>query len=517
MRTGVYAVAALGLLLWTGCGCTPVELDHYTTRPQLTWDLAPGGSCSIECWDYDTGDSVADVGTYKRGDWRPENDLEFNHTYRIEVVDHKSGEHSLCAIFDVDYQVPTLLSPTDGAEVWSVEPELRWEIAVHPWPEARYSVQISRRDDFRAEIEWYPQNVGGKKLEKHYLGVDQTPGTEDDIDFIGIECDKVLESEREYFWRVRTEYFKGEAHLGSSGWSETRRFFIPPQPTGEVLQGLIQLTTEDTQDRHPDISNSYDLVYEATTPPNLSQIQIKRGKRQVNKIEFDPGVERFSTGDSIDLAPDWDSKGDGIAYSSNRTGVIYRILYKKTGSGGHVEITSTSRGDAGSPEYSPDGNKIAYVERDKGGTPYIWIIDSDGSKPTKITEGTQPAWSHDGDRIAFVLENRAGGRPEELNPFNVWFWDKNTDTRTQLTDTGANFHPVWSHPADKRIAFSSNRSGNWDVWEMNSKDGGGLRQLTNYLGTDSQPIWTPDGEHLIFSTTRISNNFDIWMGRVPPP
>ncbi|MCZ6688725.1 MAG: hypothetical protein O7H41_03885 [Planctomycetota bacterium] len=515
MRTAALVVAAFSAVLLSGCGCTPAEADFYTSRPKLTWETAPGSTSYVECWDYDTGEAIFEKEGYKRDSWRPEDDLEFEHTYRIEVVDDETGEHTLCGVFDVDFQTATLLSPLNEAEVWSMEPELQWEIADHPWPEARYSIQISLREDFK-DVYWYPKAVGGPGLEKHFIGVDQTPGTEDDIDFVSIECDRVLEAEREYFWRVRVEYFKGSRPLGKGDWSETRQFFIPPQPTGEVMQDLVRLTTEDTQDKHPDISNAFDLVYEAHTSPGLSQIHIKRGRRQVNKIEFDPGVERFSTGDSIDRSPDWDSRGEGVAYSSNRTGSIYRILYKKTGSGGHQEITSTSRVDSETPEYSPDGAKLAYVEHDQGGIPHIWVIDSDGSKPTKITEGRHPSWSNDGSRIAYVLDNRAGGRKGELNPTNIWVWDKNTDTRTQITDTGSNLHPAWSQ-GDRKIAFSSNRSGNWDIWEIESKGGGELRQLTNYLGTDTQPVWTPDGEHLAFSSTRLSKDYNIWMGRVPPP
>lgn len=514
MRTLALMIAGLGLVVSYGCGCTPVEGEFYTSRPLITWTLTAGGTCEVECWDYFTGEPVTYIEAYRQGEWRPEEDLEFEHTYRMEVVDNTSGENVLCAVFDVTYEIPTLISPLDEQEVWSVEPELRWEVAVHPWPEARYTVQISRRDDFR-EIYWQREDIGGPGAEMHFIGVDQIDGTEDDIDFVSIECDKPLDPEREYFWRVRTDYFKGERKLESGPWSKGRRFFVPPQPTGEVLQDMVPLTSEETQDKHPDVSAAYDLAYESWTE-DISQIQIKRGKRHVNRIEFDPGIERFSLGDSIDRQPDWDSSGEGIAFSSNRGGNIYRVWHKKAGAGGHLQITSTNQLDAVTPEYSPDGTKIAYSERDKSGTPWIWVIDADGTKPTKITEGFQPAWSHDGGKIAYVLENRAGGLREELNHLNIWVWDEETNTNTQLTYSFSNLYPTWSLD-DRMIAFSSNRSGNWDIWEMESAGGEKLRQLTNYLGTDTQPVWTPHEEHLVYSSTRDTKKYNIWMGRVPPP
>jgi Tol biopolymer transport system component len=55
--------------------------------------------------------------------------------------------------------------------------------------------------------------------------------------------------------------------------------------------------------------------------------------------------------------------------------------------------------------------------------------------------------------------------------------------------------PSWS-PDEKRIAFSSNRTGKYEVWVINA-DGGGLRQLTQIPGADvTAPVWSPDGTRL---------------------
>src|SRR5262249_54375725 len=51
--------------------------------------------------------------------------------------------------------------------------------------------------------------------------------------------------------------------------------------------------------------------------------------------------------------------------------------------------------------------------------------------------------------------------------------------------------PVFS-PDGKRILFSSNRSGNLDLWEMEI-DSGALTRVTDYSGQDWDPAYTPDG------------------------
>jgi dipeptidyl aminopeptidase/acylaminoacyl peptidase len=71
----------------------------------------------------------------------------------------------------------------------------------------------------------------------------------------------------------------------------------------------------------------------------------------------------------------------------------------------------------------------------------------------------------------------------------------------QLTsNAGANFYPNWS-PDGSRLAFNSNRDGDWDIYVMNA-DGSQVRQLVNAPGLDDKPQWSPDGTRIGFATTR---------------
>ncbi len=60
----------------------------------------------------------------------------------------------------------------------------------------------------------------------------------------------------------------------------------------------------------------------------------------------------------------------------------------------------------------------------------------------------------------------------------------------QLTHgLGQNFHPSWS-PDGARIAFVSDRDGNWEIYVVNV-DGTGLTRLANDLRDDLLPAWAP--------------------------
>ena len=62
----------------------------------------------------------------------------------------------------------------------------------------------------------------------------------------------------------------------------------------------------------------------------------------------------------------------------------------------------------------------------------------------------------------------------------------------------------------RRIAFSSNRDGDWDIYVMNA-DGSGVTQLTDNADDDRNPDWSPDGRQIAFSSGPPDGNLDIYV------
>jgi TolB protein len=85
------------------------------------------------------------------------------------------------------------------------------------------------------------------------------------------------------------------------------------------------------------------------------------------------------------------------------------------------------------------------------------------------------------------------------------------DKEKQLTQTaGRNNHPTVS-PDGRRIAFSSSRDGDYEIYSMN-RDGSDVRRLTQSRGLDVRPAWSADGKWLAFTTAR-HGDYEIYVTR----
>jgi len=73
-----------------------------------------------------------------------------------------------------------------------------------------------------------------------------------------------------------------------------------------------------------------------------------------------------------------------------------------------------------------------------------------------------------------------------------------TDLRRLTPASGE--YPTWS-PDGTRIAFSTARDGNYEIYVMNV-DSTKQTRLTDNPAYDMSPAWSPDGTHIAFDTQR---------------
>ena len=165
--------------------------------------------------------------------------------------------------------------------------------------------------------------------------------------------------------------------------------------------------------------------------------------------------------------------------------------------------------------WSPDGRKLAFLHEGDGrcgqGCFSLYVVNSDGSGLRNLTSklatgghpgagpASDPAWSPDGQTIAFVRLNASLGEP-------IYVVKADGSRLRNLTPkpVGAYAAPAWS-PDGRKIAFVSDRDGNSEVYVMNA-DGSGKRNLTRDRARDVFPIWSPDGRRIAFLRARLYSN-----------
>jgi Tol biopolymer transport system component len=125
----------------------------------------------------------------------------------------------------------------------------------------------------------------------------------------------------------------------------------------------------------------------------------------------------------------------------------------------------------------------------------------------RLTQGTgrdrQPAFSPDGESIVFSSD-RSGN-------LDIWTIEPESGELRQLTDDDADdWDPAFSVDG-QRILWSSNRSGNLEIWTARA-DGSGARQLTHDGQDAENPTQTADGEWIVYASANPDRN-GVWKIR----
>ena len=170
--------------------------------------------------------------------------------------------------------------------------------------------------------------------------------------------------------------------------------------------------------------------------------------------------------------------------------------------GAPVPVVDSSREDH-SPNFSPDGKRIAFVS-ERSGHLEIWVARRDGSRAVPLTSmraqntGT-PRWSPDGTRIAF--DSWAAGASA------IYVIDANGGTPRALTSGPlGSWMPSWS-PDGHWIYFSRGTSGASELWKTPSA-GGHPVQLTRSGAFECHA--SPDGSVIYYSKVSSPTGRSIW-------
>ncbi|MEZ5967128.1 MAG: S9 family peptidase [Planctomycetota bacterium] len=194
----------------------------------------------------------------------------------------------------------------------------------------------------------------------------------------------------------------------------------------------------------------------------------------------------------------------------------------------------------GNPRLSPDGQQVVFTRSwtdklEDRMRSALWLVQRDGTRLRQLVEGSDPRWSPDGTRIAYV----AAGAPRGPQVWVMWVDTREATQLTHVTEAPANLE--WS-PDGKALAFTMQvpekdgfdiklpprpEGAKWapdatvitrlayrrdrqgyrpagyrHLFVVSAVDGGTPRQITSGDFDHGAPDWTPDGKELLFSGLR---------------
>jgi TolB protein len=237
-------------------------------------------------------------------------------------------------------------------------------------------------------------------------------------------------------------------------------------------------------------------------------ISSRSGHKEVWEMDYDGANQTQLTHlGGIALSPRISPDGSRVAFCAIGAGGVQLRMYSLEL--GRMVAFPAFPGTNISPAWSPDGMQLAFSSSMRG-SPNIYVSDSAGMGPKRITEGpgpdSSPSWNpKTGAQIAFV--SGATGLPQ------IYTMNADGTNVQRVTDQGYAVSPSWS-PNGQFLTFAWRRNygpgapGNQDIYLMDIASHQWV-QLTHDAGVNDFPSWSPDGRHIVYESHQ-GGRTEIW-------
>ena len=193
-----------------------------------------------------------------------------------------------------------------------------------------------------------------------------------------------------------------------------------------------------------------------------------------------------------------DLAGWRLAFVSKQSGDRYPRIYSAEADGTDLQPVDDLRGDKQTPNWSPDGLRIAFRWNlgAETNTP-LAIIDADGSNFVNLSKtglkGWAPSWSPDGTKLVAAAASKSDAPP------SLYVMNADGSHVRRITEAGREAQYAQWSPDGDWIAFTFVLDGGFDIYKVRP-DGSDLTALTDDRGggTNNWPIWSPDSRQIAY-------------------
>src|SRR5579883_2322435 len=270
-------------------------------------------------------------------------------------------------------------------------------------------------------------------------------------------------------------------------WSPDGAWLATAEPSGTAGDLQLVLISPRTGEKRVFRESATRLAYVRSSDAAVSEIFV---------AGFPEGPDRQITFDRARIeGMAWVNDGE-LVYSSARGGASPTLWRVRPGQG-PVRLMKGLE-DAAQPAVSRDGSNLVFSHRVENIN--VWrraLGDTDSGSPgvpwlVSRALTSSPQFSPDGRRVAF--RSTRSGHSE------IWVADSDGRGARRLTwfDGPLTGAPRWS-PDGRWIAFDSRASGSADIWVVAS-GGGRPQRVTSESSNESLPSWSRDGRSIYYNS-----------------